>query len=61
MYSKVRQIRKEMGITIQYMTDELGFKSPSTYSKKERGELPITVEEVKHICVILKISPLLFF
>lgn len=61
MFGQIRTIRKEMGITVREISERLGYKSPATYSKKERGELPITIEEAKEICLILKISPLLFF
>lgn len=61
MYEKVRKARKEKKITIEEMAKELDFSSPSTYSKKERGDLPITIDEAQKICNKLGISPLLFF
>lgn len=44
--------RKEKNITQEEMAEIIG-KKASTYAKKERGELPITIDEAKKICEFL--------
>ena len=44
--------RKEKNITQEKMAEIIG-KKASTYAKKERGELPITIDEAKKICEFL--------
>lgn len=53
MLQKLREKREEKGLTIKDMSNLLNYKSPSTYAKKEREELPINIEEAKKICIIL--------
>ena len=53
MQKQLREKRQERNITVKEMADFLGYKSDSTYSKKERGEIPITINEAKKICLIL--------
>ena len=53
MISALRDKRKSRNLTIQEMSELLGYKSNSTYAKKERGEIAITVDEAKKICLIL--------
>jgi HTH-type transcriptional regulator/antitoxin HipB len=43
-YNRLKAERIAKGLTVQQMADELGV-SKSTYSKKENGKLPVTVEE----------------
>lgn len=56
MEKELREKRKERKITVKEMAKFLGFKSDSTYSKKERKEIPITIDEAKKMCVILNCS-----
>lgn len=43
-YNRLKAERIAKGLTVQQMADELGI-SKSTYSKKENGKLPVTVED----------------
>lgn len=61
MLDEIREIRQNKGLTINDMANVLGYKSSSTYSKKERGVIPITINEAIKICQILEISPIKFF
>ena len=56
MQKQLREKRQERNITVKEMAELLGYKSDSTYSKKERGEIAITVDEAKKICLILNCS-----
>lgn len=53
MQKQLREKRQERNITVKEMAELLGYKSDSTYSKKERGEISITVDEAKKMCLIL--------
>ena len=53
MQKQLREKRQERNITVKEMAELLGYKSDSTYSKKERGEIAITVDEAKKMCLIL--------
>ncbi len=53
MQKELREKRQERNITVKEMANFLGYKSDSTYSKKERGEIAITIDEAKKICIIL--------
>lgn len=53
MLYKLRRKREEKGLTVEDMAKLLNYKSSSTYSKKEREEIPINIEEAKKICIIL--------
>jgi len=61
MLNLLRETRKKKRYTMKDMTIFLGFKAIGTYSKKERGEIPITINEAKQISDILKCSPMIFF
>lgn len=56
MYVNLRKLRKEKNLTCDYMAKNLGYSNRSVYSKKERGLLPITIEEAKTISLILKVK-----
>ena len=45
MLSKLRILRKEQKISTNKMSEILGFKTASAYSKKESGNVPITLDE----------------
>lgn len=53
MLKKLREKREEKGLTIEEMANLLNYKSSSTYAKKEREEIPISITEAKKICIIL--------
>lgn len=43
-YNRLKAERIARGLTVQEMADELGV-TKGTYSKKENGKLPVTVED----------------
>ena len=53
MLNKLREKREEKGLTTKDMANLLNYKSSSTYAQKERGNLPINIDEAKKICIIL--------
>lgn len=53
MQRKLREKRKNRNLTIKEMANLLGYKSQSTYAKKERGEIVISTDEAIKICLIL--------
>ncbi|MEW6214785.1 MAG: helix-turn-helix transcriptional regulator [Nitrospirota bacterium] len=57
---RVREIRKAKGIKQEYLARELGMDR-TNYSRKERGMIPMTVEEFLKVAKILEISPFQFF
>lgn len=54
MKNKLREIRKSKKISGHDLAKVLGYKSPATYYKKEKGEIPLTYEEMKTISEYLK-------
>ncbi len=54
MKNKLREIRKSKKISGHDLAKVLGYKSPATYYKKEKGEIPLTYEEMKIISEYLK-------
>ena len=55
MYENLRRIRKERGMTCEQMGGILGVKM-GTYSKKERKQIPFSLEEAKKISNLFRIS-----
>jgi transcriptional regulator with XRE-family HTH domain len=53
-YNRLKAERIARGYTIQDMADRLGI-SKGTYSKKERGKLPLTIEDFAKITNILNV------
>lgn len=53
-YNRLKAERIAKGYTIQDMANKLGV-SKGTYSKKERGKLPLTIEDFAKITNILDI------
>lgn len=49
MYKKLRNKRKEKKYTIEKMGKIIS-KKGTTYSKKERGEIPFSIDEANLIC-----------
>lgn len=54
-YNRLKAERIAKGLTIQEMADELGI-SKGTYSKKENGKLPVTVDDFSVISSKLGIT-----
>lgn len=53
-YNRLKAERIAKGYTVQEMADKLGI-SKGTYSKKENGKTPLTVEDFTAITNVLKI------
>ena len=51
MFEKLRKIRRSKGYTCEYMAEKLGF-TKATYSKKERGQIAMTLEDARKISEI---------
>ena len=49
MFEKLRNIRKNQGVTCGQLAELLGFKGRGAYHKKEKGDVPFTLEEAKII------------
>lgn len=58
---KIRKVRIEENKTLKDMSKLLGYKSISTYGKKELGLSPLTLKEYINICIILNKSLSFFF
>ena len=52
MFKRLREIRKAQGFTCELMAKKLGC-TKGTYSKKERGQITMTLEEARKIAHIL--------
>ena len=52
MFKRLREIRKSQGLTCELMAKKLGC-TKGTYSKKERGQITMTLEDAKRIAYIL--------
>jgi DNA-binding XRE family transcriptional regulator len=52
---KLIEARKNKGYSQEYMAIQLGLDE-STYCRRERGQIKITPEEWKKLCVILGVS-----
>ncbi len=51
--SFIKKKRKEMGYTLQYMSDALGYKKASTYALYENGEYAIKADMLPILANIL--------
>lgn len=65
-YIDVRNKRKKMKISIGKMSELIKENfdksiAPTTYYKKEVGEIPTTTEEANMFCTILNLKPSVFF
>lgn len=58
-YMKKRRI--ELGLSQQYMANELGFKNASTYLKYENGDYAFKAEMLPLLAKILKVNMKNFF
>lgn len=52
----LRQVRKERGITQEYMAKQLGYKGKSGYSVFESGKVKVDLERTLKIKKILRLS-----
>ena len=57
----IKSRRRELGISLTTMTQELGFKNPSTYWKYENGKHKFKAETIPLLAKILKCEPQNFF
>lgn len=57
---KIRNARIEQKETLKSMAEKMGYKSISSYCKKELGVIPITLDDFFLICNILNKSPIYF-
>lgn len=55
MYSRIRDIRKERGISQEYMADMLGV-SQTTYGRMERQDIPFDVRHMKTVARYFNVS-----
>lgn len=55
IYDKIVQIRKEKGISQEFMAEQLGIEQ-STYGKIERGTIKLTIEKLELISEVFQIS-----
>lgn len=55
MFEKLREIRQTRGYTCDYMAKTMGL-TKATYSKKERGQITMTLEDAEKISNILECS-----
>lgn len=54
MFKKLKNIRKEQNITIKHMAELLELKSPSSYWKKENGDVSFSLNEAKKISIFFR-------
>ncbi len=45
MFEKLREIRKQKGVTAKDIAEKIGLKTEGAYYKKEAGDVPFTLEE----------------
>ena len=49
MFEKLREIRKQKGVSAKDISEKIGLKTEGAYYKKEAGNVPFTLEEGKII------------
>lgn len=52
---KLKEIRKEQGLTVAYVADAIGMK-PNTLGKKENGQRRFTITEAQALCKLYKVN-----
>lgn len=57
----IRNIRISRGITATFMAKKLGYKSVSSYTRLEKGDTNITLEQAKRIADLLMVDINEFF
>ena len=55
IYDKIALLRKEKGISQEYMAEQLGIEQ-STYGKIERGAIKLTIEKLELISQVFQLS-----
>ena len=58
---KIKELRLSKGITATFMAKQLGFKAVSSYSRIEKGETVVTLEQAKTIADLLMVDVNDFF
>jgi len=58
---RVKAERVARGITSEFMSNKLGYKSRSSYSKRENGDIPLEVNTLLEIAEILGYPFINFF
>ena len=53
MFENLKIARKEKGLTIRDMAVLLGLKAPSSYWKKEHGDVIFSLDEAKKVSIVL--------
>ena len=56
MFNRLREVRNQNNVNVQILSDLIGIKEKSTYYKKERGEIPFTLNEAKIISDYFKMD-----
>lgn len=54
MFKKLKNMRKEQNVTIKHMAELLELKSPSSYWKKENGDVSFSLNEAKKLSIFLE-------
>ena len=54
MFTKLKNIRKENRISVKSMANMLKLKSPSSYWKKENGDVSFSLNEAKKISIFFR-------
>jgi putative transcriptional regulator len=57
----IRSIRVSKGITATFMAKQLGYKAVSSYTRLEKNESPVTLEQAKKIADLLTVDVNDFF
>lgn len=57
----IRSIRKSKGITATFVAQKIGYKSVSSYTRLEKGQTAITLNQAKKIADTLKVDINEFF
>jgi transcriptional regulator with XRE-family HTH domain len=57
----IRTIRKSKGITATFISNKLGYKAVSSYTRLENGESTISLEIAKKIADLLSVDLNVFF
>jgi putative transcriptional regulator len=57
----IRTIRKSKGITATFISNKLGYKAVSSYTRLENGESTISLETAKKIADLLSVDLNVFF
>lgn len=56
VYERIRARRRALGLTVDQLAKQLGYKSRSSVSKIENGQLDITLSRVEDFAAALGVS-----